>query len=65
MKHVNKYQTTQNTKEKHIEKTHRKNHRSNQSITPGHHIQGAAEIVEHFKILIRCFSARVLWSAGV
>jgi len=28
-------------------------------------IQGAAEIVKHFKILVTCLSARVSWSAGI
>ena len=28
-------------------------------------IQGAAEIVKHFKILVKCFSVRVSRSAGV
>ena len=28
-------------------------------------IQGVAEIVKHFKILVMCFSARVSWSAGI
>ena len=28
-------------------------------------IKGAAEIVEHFKILVTCFSARVSRSAGI
>jgi len=29
------------------------------------YIQGAAEIVKHFKISVACFSARVSWSAGI
>jgi len=29
------------------------------------YIQGAAEIVKHFKILVTCFSARVSRSAGI
>jgi len=29
------------------------------------YVQGAAEIVKHFKILVTCFSARVSWSAGI
>ena len=28
-------------------------------------LQGAAEIVKHFKILVTCFSARVSRSAGI
>jgi len=29
------------------------------------YVQGAAEIVKHFKILVTCFSARVSRSAGI
>jgi len=36
-----------------------------QTVTVELHVQGAAEIVKNFKILVTCFSARVSRSAGI